>query len=211
MKNYKNYIRILIVILFLIVPFISSFISTIHLIDFFLLGNTNFIAILTAIVYEIGSIASFIVPFVLKKINKSLIWTIFLILASMQIFGNIYFSFDFINQQLIQNPNWLGSFQELVSFFVGNDSSLIKFVVSSMIGIPIPLISLFFLKSIVDYVNPNEITETIKKEENFIEENDDKIITNSEKENEIYNLDEISEVVGDNRQRKNLETNLNFK
>ena len=134
MQNQKK-LTAAITIVFLLVPVLSSFISTVHLISFFELGNYTWMSILLAICYEIGSITSFITPFILTKINKNLLWSIFIILVVLQIFGNVYFSFNYINMQLVTNPLWLTSFQEFVAYFVGSDVALIKIIISALIGI----------------------------------------------------------------------------
>lgn len=159
-KSFKTYARLLIISLFLAVPLFSSFISTIHLVELFALGNLDWISIILACVYEVGSIAAFIVPFVLTKSNKTLLWSIFILLVTMQILGNVYYGFAYINFKLSVDPNWLSSFKELMSYFIGNDQALIKIVLSCLIGIPIPTISLFFLKSTIQYINP-DINENI--------------------------------------------------
>lgn len=156
-KNKKDLVKKLIVGTFTAIPFFSSLISTVHLVDIFMLGNAHWMSIMLAITFEIGSIASLLTLTILDKINKSMVMTIFVILMIMQLIGNIYFSFDFINQHLQMDPNWLGSFQELVSYFVAGDLILMKLIVSCLVGIPIPLISLLFLKSVVDYLKSEEV------------------------------------------------------
>ncbi len=126
-------------------------------------------------------------------------WSIFIILVLLQILGNVYFSFNYINVQLVHNPKWLTSFQELVAYFVGSDISLIKIIISCLIGIPLPLISLFFLKSLLEYANPKEeikkeiITPKIQKVES-VDEQITENITDEEKR--------ISSVVGNQDFRK---------
>jgi len=165
----KDLIRKFIIGTFVSIPFLSSLISTIHLIGLFNLGNHEWMSITLAIAFELGSIASLLILTILDKINKSMVMSIFVILVIFQILGNVYFSFDYINQHLLINPNWLGSFQELVSYFVAGDQTLMKLLVSCLVSIPIPLISLFFLKSIIDYLKfdePIKNDEIVDKNEN---------------------------------------------
>lgn len=160
----KELIRKIIIGTFVSIPFLSSLISTIHLIGLFNLGNQEWMSITLAIAFELGSIASLLILTILDKVNKSMVMSIFVLLVFFQILGNVYFSFDYLNQHLIANPNWLGSFQELVSYFVAGDQTLMKLLVSCLVSIPIPLISLLFLKSIVDYLKFDEPKiETVEK------------------------------------------------
>jgi len=178
----KYLIRKFIIGTFVSIPFLSSLISTIHLIGLFNLGNHEWMSITLAIAFELGSIASLLILTILDRVNKSMVMSIFVILVIFQILGNVYFSFDYINQHLLMNPNWLGSFQELVSYFVAGDQTLMKLLVSCLVSIPIPLISLFFLKSIVDYL---KFDEPIKNDE-IVDKNKNEIVDKNENEINIY-------------------------
>lgn len=163
MKNkwYKK----LIVGAFLVVPIVSSLISTVHVVDLFGLGNEVWMAFALAMVFELGQLSSLLTLAILDKINKFVVWSIFFLLASMQILGNIYYSFDFVTQRLIEDPNWLGSALELINKFTFGeiDSSTAKFILALVIGIPVPIISIAFLKSLVDYLNIKEHDEDVAK------------------------------------------------
>jgi len=157
---------------FISVPAISSLISTIHLVDLFNLGNGGILAWALAIVFELGSIAAFLVPKVLPKIKSGLVYSIFVILAMLQVVGNVYFSYNFIFEKLKISPEWLVSMQDLLSFFGTFGQQETMFMVAMTIGVPIPLISLFFLKSWVEYIKIEDepvevetITEPVKVEE----------------------------------------------
>ena len=149
--------RLLIIIAFLSVPIAASFMSTLHLIDLFKLGNPGWMAVFLAITFEIGSIASFIALSVMRKIKKWIVLSIFFILFLEQLFGNVYSTFDYINQMLVIHPTWLASFTELIKpVFTPDDPNTFKFILALVIGAFIPLISLAFLKSMVDYLEPDE-------------------------------------------------------
>ena len=145
----------IVLIVFISVPVLSSIISSIHLVEFFNLGNEPWISIILAVAFELGSIASFLALGLLKNVNKTMLWVIFSILVFMQIIGNVYYSFNYINQQLLIDTNWIKSAIEFLSMFgIYVDEG--KMILSTLIGLPIPLISLFFLKSTSDYLNDIE-------------------------------------------------------
>lgn len=178
----KELIRKIIIGTFVSIPFLSSLISTIHLIGLFNLGNQEWMSMVLAVSFELGSIASLLILTILDKVNKSMVMSIFIILVLFQILGNIYFSFDYLNQHLKIDPNWLGSFQELVSYFVAGDTTLMKLMVSCLVSVPIPLISLLFLKSVVDYlkfddtpVEKNKNVSEIEIEKNIYEDGNNDI------------------------------------
>ena len=161
MKN-----RTLVIIAFLLVPIITSIISTVHIVNFFSLGNSTWISYSLAVAFEVGSVASFIALSVLDKIKKGMVVFIFSILFFMQLIGNIYYSFEYINIKLISDPSWMNTFIELIKPVYDVDTaSTYKFILSLLIGIPIPLVSLLFLKALVNYLDPDKEVKIISSEE----------------------------------------------
>ena len=153
---------------FIISTFVSlylvvSIISTIHVIDFFKLSNPDWLAIFLAISFEIGAAASLASLIVLKKMNKTLVWLLFFVLTAMQGMGNTYYAF--IN---------LENFEAWSQLFGLEEEELIyqKRILSIISGAILPLVSLGFIKSLVDYIKPEEsvkseeIKSEIAKEEN---------------------------------------------
>ena len=74
---------------FIIGTFVSlylmvSVISTIHVIDFFRLSNPTWLAVSLAIAFEIGAAASLASLISLDKMNKGMVWGLFIILTLMQ-------------------------------------------------------------------------------------------------------------------------------
>ncbi len=173
MKLKPDDFRKIVVASFLAVPFLSSLISTIHIITFFGLGNMSWMAIILALAFEIGSIASLMTLTVLDKINRAAVWFIFFVLVIMQMLGNVYYTYDFISNAMASNPKWIDSFIDLVEMMTMQklEQRTTKFILSLLIGLPIPVISLAFLKSVSDYLKPvekvtnssNTLNETIQE------------------------------------------------
>lgn len=147
--NFKRAI----VFCFILVPLLSSIISTVHLVDFFYLGNPSWISYTVAIAIEVGAVASFLTLSILSKLNKTIVWGMFFILFFMQVIGNVYFSYDWVSSKIAQDPAWLTNFREMMEFFIYKvDMKTSKMILSLLIGVPIPLISVFLLKSTTDYL-----------------------------------------------------------
>jgi hypothetical protein len=155
----SSFLRKVVIGTFLSVPAISSIISTIHLIDLFNLGNPTWLSILLAVTFELGSIASLLAISVIERIKVGAIWFIFFILSALQIIGNVYYSYSFTSEQILANPIFLTNFMDLFSFITGDEIRDVKIFLSCIIGIPIPLIALFFLKSNIDYLKPSSKSE----------------------------------------------------
>lgn len=149
-KQSKNSIGI--IIAFFLVPFISSVLSTIHIISFADLGNHEFVAYVIAATYEIGSITAFIVVMnsnILKQINRGSMVFIFIMLFIVQALGNLYSVFSYVNDRLAANPQYLDTFKDM--FFNMVDTYTSQMIIGFFVGVLLPLISLIFLKSATDY------------------------------------------------------------
>jgi F0F1-type ATP synthase membrane subunit b/b' len=127
-----------------------SIISTIHVIDFFELSNPYWLAVTLAIGFEIGAAASLASLVILKKMNKTLVWSLFITITLMQMQGNMYYAF--IN---LEN---FGSWSELFDLI---DEDLIdqKRILAFVSGAILPLIALGFIKSLIDYIKPEDEEE----------------------------------------------------
>ena len=135
---------------FIITTFVSlyaivSVISTIHVIEFFSLSNPYWLAVSLAIAFEIGAAASLASIIVLDKMNKSLIWGLFIILTCMQMMGNTYFAYT----NLTDFKSWVELFG-----LVDEDPLYQKRVLSIISGAILPLVALGYIKSLVDYIRP---------------------------------------------------------
>ena len=136
-----------------------STISTIHVIDFFELSNPYWLAVTLAIAFEIGAAASLASLVVLDKMNKGLIWALFIAITLMQMQGNMYYAF----KNLENYQSWVELFN-----LVDEEPLYQKRILSLVSGAILPLVALGFIKSLVDYIKPEEekpSTETQPLEE----------------------------------------------
>ena len=150
---------------FIIGTFVSlyllvSIISTIHVIDFFELSNPKWLAISLAIGFELGAAASLAAIITLDKMNKTLVWALFLVITAMQMQGNMYYAF--IN---------MGDFTTWSELFnlIEEEPLYQKRVLSFVSGAILPLVALGFIKSLVDYIKPADDSPVL--EEASIEKN----------------------------------------
>lgn len=130
-----------------------SIISTIHVIDFFRISNPEWLAITLAIAFEVGAAASLASIIAMKKMNKGIVWALFITLTAMQAMGNTYFAY-----QHLQN------YQSWVELFGLIDEEIItqKRILSMVSGAILPLVALGFIKSLVDYIKPDDtVNDTV--------------------------------------------------
>lgn len=142
---------------FIIGTFVSlyllvSIISTIHVIDFFKLSNPEWLAISLAIGFELGAAASLAALITLEKMNKTLVWSLFITITLVQMQGNMYYAF--VN--LKDYNGWVELFN-LIEWEPLAQKRLLAFVSGAIL----PLIALGFIKSLVDYIKPEAENDEI--------------------------------------------------
>lgn len=136
-----------------------STISTIHSIDFFEMSNPTWMAVTLAIGFELGAAASLAAIITLEKMNKTLVWALFIIITAMQIQGNMFFAFKHINN--------FSDWSELFNL-IEEDLLYQKRIIAVVSGAILPLVALGFIKSLVDYIKPDgDIKEKVFNHPNW--------------------------------------------
>lgn len=153
---------------FIIGTFVSlylmvSVISTIHVIDFFELSNPYWLAVTLAIAFELGAAASLASLIVMEKMNKALIWALFITITLMQMQGNMYYAF----KNITDYSTWSQLFN-----LIEEDPIYQKRILAFVSGAILPLVALGFIKSLVDYIKPSKI-EDVKTEVSLEEQVED--------------------------------------
>ena len=156
---------------------IVSVISTIHVIDFFKLSNPDWLAISLAIAFEIGAAASLASLIALKKMNRSLVWGLFIVLTAMQMMGNTYYAF----KNLHDIQNWIDLFG-----LTDEEPIFQKRMMAIISGAILPLVALGFIKSLVDYIRPND-EEPVAATQNAVNDQITDSVTIAEPVNEPVN------------------------
>jgi len=154
----KKATHVFIISTFVTLYLLVSIISTIHVIDFFLMSNPKWLAISLAIAFEVGAAASLASIITLDKMNKGIVWGLFILLTLMQAMGNTYYTYVHLN-----------NFQGWIELFGLVDEELIyqKRVLSIVSGAILPIVALGFIKSLVDYIKPADepvndiVTDTV--------------------------------------------------
>lgn len=186
MENKSRLVSGFIIGTFVTLYLMVSVISTIHVIDFFKLSNPDWLAISLAIAFEVGAAASLASLIALKKMNKGLVWMLFFLLTAMQAMGNTYYAY--VN---------LENFTAWSELFGIVEEELIfqKRVLSIVSGAILPIVALGFIKSLVDYIKPEEevVAQIEEKEvdENKTPEVEPEPVQSTEEKTEEVVLDEL--------------------
>lgn len=135
---------------------LTSAVSTIHVIDFFRLSNPEWLAISLAIGFELGAAASLAALITLDKMNKTMVWALFIVITGMQIQGNMYYAYTHI-----------ANYQGWVELFniVEWEPIAQKRLLAGVSGAILPLVALGFIKSLVDYIKPEDEVTPIQVED----------------------------------------------
>jgi hypothetical protein len=154
MSNNKQKASWWIIIAFMIVPLVTSFVSTIHVVSFFELSNYATLAIILAVAFELGALSSLAGLVAMDKINKSTVWMIFILLTAFQMMGNTYYAYDTTTTKMITDSNLIKNFTELFGFSIYDNSDIIfvKRIIAIFSGAILPVISLCFLHLLMSYV-----------------------------------------------------------
>jgi hypothetical protein len=174
MLNNKKTLFWLILFSFLLIPLIVSVISSIHVINFFELSNNKALAIALSVSFEIGALSALAGLVVLDKINKNVIYFIFILLTAYQMMGNTYFAYDIISEKMRTNPTLINNWAELFGFDTDDIVSM-KRLIAIISGAILPIVSLCFLDLSVDYIKKSTAVSVAEKEELSEEEDKKKI------------------------------------
>ena len=200
-KTHNSKIVWTIIISFLLVPLVVSVVSTIHVINFFELSNYYPLALTLALAFEIGALSALAGLVAMGKINKNVVWFIFILLTAFQMMGNTYYAYDIITNRMKTNPELIKNWAEL--FGLADDEAItVKRIIAIFSGAVLPIVSLSFLDLLIGYIRKTfgidenkqlEVKEEkIEVEETAVEEEKKTEVVNDESESADGKLEEIT-------------------
>ena len=200
-KTHNSKIVWTIIISFLLVPLVVSVVSTIHVINFFELSNHYPLALTLALAFEIGALSALAGLVAMGKINKNVVWFIFILLTAFQMMGNTYYAYDIITNRMKTNPELIKNWAELFGL-ADDDTITVKRIIAIFSGAVLPIVSLSFLDLLIDYIRKTfgidenkqlEVKEEkIEVEETAVEEEKKTEVVNDESESADGKLEEIT-------------------
>lgn len=147
-------------IAYLAVPLVSATISAFHVESLLRLGNPTFLSVSTAIAYEVANIGAMIIFVLVPRVKMNLIWTAFFILVFMQILGNVYFSYDWIQDKISSDPEHVTNFVKMIRALTDYmELETIVFMLAALIGAPVPIVALLLTKGTSDYLSDEKDKE----------------------------------------------------
>jgi hypothetical protein len=169
------------------------------------------LAVTLAIAFEVGALSALAGLVAMGKINKNVVWFIFVLLTIFQMMGNVYFAYDIITNRMKTNPDLIKNWAEL--FGLADDETItVKRIIAIFSGAVLPIVSLSFLDLLIDYIrktfgiDENKQIETTEEkpavEKTAVEEEKKTEVANEQVEAVDGKLDEIAQdnVVEENEQ-----------
>jgi len=177
------------IITFTLLYICIGFVSFYHAVSFFEITNTIFLSVILAIAFELGQ-SSVLFYILMSKDKKFLPWAMMFMLTLLQIIGNVYSSFKFMD---LSHTNDYTYFQRSILFAVQADSpEMYKIIISWISGGLLPIVALG-MTSLISHIVQSRSEQTGKeksvindtlddKNENLKEENNKSIIEDTKEE-----------------------------
>ena len=136
--------------IFLSLYFLVATISMINSVAFFDLAHDGLMNWALAIGFELGAAASLAAIIILDKTNRTMVWSLFILLTAFQMMANSFHAFINLEDYM----GWIELFglEEEEPIFQ-------KRVLSIVSGAILPIVALGFIKSLVDYIRPEKSEE----------------------------------------------------
>lgn len=133
--------------LFSVLYLAVGFVSTYHAVSFFSISNTNWLAIILAIAFEIGQ-AAVLFSLLTTKSKKMMPWILMGVLTLVQVLGNVFSSYQYM---MINSTEQIKYFTDSVMFFLQDpDPTVNQVMISYITGAILPIVSLCMTSMVVD-------------------------------------------------------------
>jgi hypothetical protein len=171
MKNQENFadkLKKTVLIIFVLIPLMSTGVSVYHAYHLFHIGNNQVVSFLVSFTYELCNLAALgMIALFADKVNKNTLWSVFIVLTIIQIIGNVYYCYEYIDTKLHGDPGYLTVVRSLLGGITDNSA---KFIISIFIGAPVPILSGVTVHLSSNYLKKYmvDIEDTKKAKENAV-------------------------------------------
>ena len=135
------------IILFSLLYIAVGFVSTYHAIAFFAISNSNWLAVILAIAFEVGQ-AAVLFSLLTNKTKKIMPWILMGVLTLVQVIGNVFSSYQYM---MLNSTDQIKYFTDSVLFFLQDpDPKVNQVMISYITGAILPIVSLCMTSMVVD-------------------------------------------------------------
>lgn len=183
------------IFLFVILYLAVGFVSTWHAISFFSISNTDWLAVILAITFEVGQGAVLFSMLVRKDKSRIMPWALMGVLTMVQVIGNIFASYQYM---MVNSTDIIKYFTDSVLFFVADPNPQVnKVILSYITGAILPIVALCMTGMVVDIANDKvkigDEDENGDGDKPKVKHSNKHIITLDENDNVIENADNDAE------------------
>lgn len=134
------------IILFSLLYIAVGFVSTYHAIAFFAISNSEWLAVILAIAFEIGQ-AAVLFSLLTSKTKKIMPWILMGVLTLVQVLGNVFSSYQYM---MLNSVDKIKYFTDSVMFFLQDpDPKVNQVMISYITGAILPIVSLCMTSMVV--------------------------------------------------------------
>ena len=151
---------------FLFLYLLVACISFCHAVEFFNIGNANWMSITLAFAFELGLALSLAAILLSDSNSKNVLpWALMIILCAVQVIGNVYSTYKYIALSETEYYQYLA--QPLLFWIEEISEETVRIIISWIIGAILPIIALFM----TDMVASNLKTMNVDDETKDVAEN----------------------------------------
>jgi hypothetical protein len=144
------------IILFSLLYIAVGFVSTYHAIAFFAISNSNWLAVILAVAFEVGQ-AAVLFSLLTNKTKKIMPWILMGVLTLVQVIGNVFSSYQYM---MLNSTDQIKYFTDSVLFFLQDPNPKVNQVMISYItGAILPIVSLCMTSMVVDAAELDKVEE----------------------------------------------------
>jgi hypothetical protein len=146
---------------FLFLYLLVACISFCHAVEFFNIGNANWMSVTLAFAFELGLALSLAAILLSDSNSKNVLpWALMIILCAVQVIGNVYSSYKYIALSETEYYQYLA--QPLLFWIEEISEETVRIIISWIIGAILPIIALFMtdmVASNLKTMNANDETK----------------------------------------------------
>ena len=146
---------------FLFLYLLVACISFCHAVEFFNIGNVNWMSVTLAFAFEIGLALSLTAILLSNSNSKNILpWALMIILCAVQVIGNVYSTYKYIALSETEYYQYLA--QPLLFWIEEISEETVRIIISWIIGAILPIIALFMTDMVASNLKIMHAEDKIK-------------------------------------------------
>lgn len=171
----KSIINKIFIYAFLFLYGLVAFISFCHAIEFFDIGNVNWMSIMLAFAFELGLAVCLASILIGTNKRNNIAWVLLVILVLVQVVGNTYSVFKYISVSEAEYYTYLA--KPLLFFIEDVSEETVQIIISWIMGAILPIVALLMTEMVANGIKEQQMEDLSENEK---ESNTEQISTDSE-------------------------------